>query len=324
MFQSIKHHSVVCLLIFTLLVLGCANTPIKVLTEQQNETFNPKQNKPYVPSFTQDEIDNILNRMMAMEAFHTKNEAIQDTTNVELNEHKKLEKYNELITRGLQLWSVEEYQSSINVYTEAIELIPEKPDAYYGRAMVYYLRFPYRQEYEKAINDLTTAIKYNPSNAEYFCLRGDVYFANSDEFPFTNMLRMSLEEYTNKEYTFYITNMYNAISDYTTASKLDPKNYKYIYKRGTMYLYIKNWNIAIRDLTIAIENMDPNGIHYNLNIQFAYRNRGQAFYEIGIHDLAVNDFRTYSKLEGKEYTVENYIAQKNRDAEIYREKRKKR
>ena len=252
------------------------------------------------------------------------NSTVQDRTETSLNESEKLNRYNELVSRGNQLLSVSEYQSAIGVFTEAIRIIPEKPVAYYRRAMAYYLWSKYPREYEQVIRDITTAIRYDPRNAEYFEFRGDAYFSYSDNYPITNIGRMSSDEYRSREYSHYITNMNNAISDYTTASRLDPTNYRYIFRRGSLHLFTKNWNKAIEDLTIAIENMDPNVMDYRYDISYAYRYRGMAFYEVGNNDLAANDFRQYSELSGNEYTIERYIVQRNREAEQNMEMGKRR
>jgi predicted nucleic acid-binding protein len=252
----------------------------------------------------------------------TTNEPIGNT-NV-LSEAEKLNRYNELVSRGLQLSNVNENQSAIEVLTEAINLLPEVPIAYYRRAVTYYLWNSYPRKTDQAINDITNAIKYDPRNAVYFHLRGDLYSTKASEYPITNIGRMTLEEYTNREYSHYITNKTNAISDYSTAVRLDPTNYEHILARGAQNLFIKRWNDAINDLTVAIEIMDTKGRAYEFQFWDAYRYRGQAYYEIGEFELSNNDFRRYSELSRREYAVENYIEQKRREEESNRERRLRR
>nr|AGS54118.1 tetratricopeptide repeat family protein [uncultured bacterium contig00021] len=239
-----------------------------------------------------------------------------------LNESEKLERYNQLLSRGLQLSNVNENQSAMEVYSEAIRLLPERSEAYYRRSVNYYLWNSYPPKIELAINDITSAIKYDPRNADYFVLRGDLYFRYSSEYPISNIGRMSLEEYRNREYSYYLSNMNKAISDYSTAIRLDTRNYEYYFKRGGLYLFIKDWNKAIVDLTVVIENIDINRLD-NWNIrhayEYSYRYRGMAYYQIGRVDLATNDFRMYSELSGREYTINDYITQEEREAEQNRQ-----
>jgi tetratricopeptide (TPR) repeat protein len=243
---------------------------------------------------------------------------------VTLTESEKLDKYNEIMYRGRQLKLLGESQSAIETFTEAIELIPEKSEAYYQRGFVYYLLTPYPRKLDQAIKDLTNAIKYDPRNDEYFFLRGNIYISNSGEYPFTNRFSMSAEEYANREYSHYILNKNKSISDYTTAISLNPTAYHYFLERGTQYLFTKKWDEAIKDLKIFIENIDPGWMFYETYISDAYKFRGWAFYETGKYDSADMDFKKYTELTGKEYTAQDYLKEKKRDEEIYKERGLKR
>jgi tetratricopeptide (TPR) repeat protein len=240
---------------------------------------------------------------------------------IALNESEKTVIYNELIARGRQLaWLVFEETSAVEVFTEAIRLIPNRAEAYYERAIVYSLwSYPYK--YEEALRDITTAIRYDPPNSDYFILRGNIYSSYSDRYQ-GSVLESN---YQNREYNHYITCRRNAISDYTTALRLNPSDSNYVYfQRGSEYLFLKEWNNVISDMTRIISNMNRESRNFNYYSKEVYRYRGQAYYELSEFILADLDFNAYSNLTGNEYTADIYVTRKLNDEEYNKKYRLRR
>jgi tetratricopeptide (TPR) repeat protein len=69
-------------------------------------------------------------------------------------------------------------------------LNPLYAEAYYGRALSYYVQ----QNYQSVISDTTEAIKVNPSYAEAYMLRGYSYYAGGID---NAKARQDLQTYIN-------------------------------------------------------------------------------------------------------------------------------
>jgi tetratricopeptide (TPR) repeat protein len=67
-----------------------------------------------------------------------------------------------------------------------------------------------------------------------------------------------------------------------------PERGRFYFNRATEYFYLKKYESAIEDFTVAIEKMeDPFEAYYF---------RGKLYFETGVYDKAVNDLKTARKI----------------------------
>ena len=148
----------------------------------------------------------------------------------------------------------EEYEKSIEHFTQAIKLEPSFFEAYHNRGVIY----GQTGGYDRAIEDLNEAIRLHPGLAEAYYNRGITY-QGKDEINF-------------------------AIEDFNKAIALNP-NYAEAYNnRGTVYKQTGDYDRAIEDYTKAIE--------LNPDLDEAYHNRGVAYGQRGNYERAIEDFNT--------------------------------
>jgi tetratricopeptide (TPR) repeat protein len=115
------------------------------------------------------------------------------------------------------------------------------------------------KQYDKAISLLTSALQTNPEKniASY------IYFNRAMAYSEKGQLD-------------------KALSDWSAAIQLNPKNAAAYYNRGNVYSWRREYNLAIRDATTAIQ-LRPKYAN-------AYHNRGAFHYDIGEFDKAIADF----------------------------------
>lgn len=115
----------------------------------------------------------------------------------------------------------------------------------------------------------------------------DYHWALSDHISSTDQ---DTNYYNNRGTAFSSKGDYDrAISDYTKAIELDPKNSDAYYNRGNTYVMKGNFDLAISDFTRAIE-LDPKNSD-------AYNNRGNAYRSKGDNNLARSDFTRANELK---------------------------
>lgn len=134
------------------------------------------------------------------------------------------------------------FNEAIFHYTEATRINPNWIAAYYNRGRAYLLQ---KQAFnkahpnhrrnctetdmlDKAIEDLDKTIKLSSDHAAAYCNRG-----------LAHSLHFTEESYE------------RAIEDYNTAIDLNPDLYNAYCNRGEVYLHLKNWEQAIKDLKEA-------------------------------------------------------------------------
>lgn len=102
--------------------------------------------------------------------------------------------YSQLIKQGLQESNQEEYLTSIETFSQAMEEFPLDYEAYYNRGLSYLML----NQLDKAEEDFNKSIKYNSTFSNSYYLRGNIYQRRGD--------------------------FYSAISDFEKAIKLNPNN----------------------------------------------------------------------------------------------------
>lgn len=102
--------------------------------------------------------------------------------------------YAQLIKKGLRESKQEEYSTSIETFSKAIEENPLDYEAYHNRGLSYLML----NELNKAEEDFDKSIQYNPSYSDSYYLRGNVHQRKGSS--------------------------YSAISDYEKAIELNPYN----------------------------------------------------------------------------------------------------
>ncbi len=145
----------------------------------------------------------------------------------------------------------EEYEKSMEHFTQAIILEPNFFEAYNNRGIIY----GQTGDYDHAIEDLNEAIRLHPGLADAYHNRGLAYEGRG-EIP-------------------------SAFEDFSKAIELNP-NYAEAYNnRGIVHGQMDDYDRAIEDYTKAIE--------LNPNLAEAYTNRGLAYSKKDECDLAIED-----------------------------------
>lgn len=141
------------------------------------------------------------------------------------NKHKQ-EKYIQLIgfRYNLDSPSEEELNNAINIYTQAINLMPNDSTAYISRSSVYF-----RQEkYSEALADVNKAIELGTNKksdlATFYWMRGDIYY---NEATSSDSILMS-----------------QASKDYGTSYDLDSTNQDVLHKYLKTLIFLKQFDKA--------------------------------------------------------------------------------
>ena len=238
------------------------------------------------------------------------------------NGHTAPETAGTLLDRGIQFATRGYFELAIGDFSDAIKQNPYLSEAYILRGKALYasvsdviniaekfervgthfqagrqLSKEQTQAYNRAIADFTEAIRLDENNAVAYSDRGDAYSQKGD-------LDKAIADYNqairlNPQYAWAYNDRGNAyhfkgdtdkaIEDYTQAIRYDPQfSYPY-HNRGNQYLYRSNnqnkedLDMAIADFTEAIK-LDPNVDDY------AYINRGKAYYNKEDYDRAIADY----------------------------------
>ena len=218
--------------------------------------------------------------------------------------------------RGLAQFELEEHLQAAADFTEAIRLDPRVPDYYYHRGRSYERsRQPRTVEaalalVQQAIDDYTAAIHLDPRVRDYFIERGGAYtvfeesvFMAIDDF--TAAIRLDPGDYTGYEegghvYRFmreesretafpFVDSaeserlaLEKALSDYTTATLLEPKVSRLHFTRGLMLrdLGRDTESVVAYNSAEALFSKDP----------WLFANRGLAHLLLGHQEEAELDF----------------------------------
>ncbi len=116
-----------------------------------------------------------------------------------------------------------EYDTTIEIASQAISLYPEYSDAYLNRALAYIAK----TEYKNAINDYNRLLQLEPKHYNAILARADLHSK--------------------------MGNIDKAIADYCKAISLKPDNAELLYSRGQLYRKQNKDDLAKSDFKIACD-----------------------------------------------------------------------
>ncbi len=162
----------------------------------------------------------------------------------------------------------------------AIKLRPRSDALYIERAHIHWWYF---NEYDEAVNDLNKAIERNPDNWEAYMNLGEIY-------------------------TYQLKDLDQGLHNFNQAVRVVPRGIDTPFMgRGLFYKYVKNWELAIKDFTLAIGIFPEN--------PEAYGHRGLAYQNMGLFDETRADYVMFLELtedkpqfEGWRKEIENWLA----------------
>ena len=165
---------------------------------------------------------------------------------------------NQKLKEALKFAYAKNYQESIKLNTEALELKPNWDFPYNNRGNDYSAL----GKYDLAIADFNKAIQLNPN----------WYLA-----------------YNNRGIAYKALGKYDlAIADFNKSIELNPNDADYYNNRGSAYGALKSYDLAIQDFTKAIQ--------LNPNWYGAYVNRGICYQQLGENEKAESDFAKAKEL----------------------------
>lgn len=193
---------------------------------------------------------------------------------------------------ALKLYNKNDYEGTIRLCNEAIELNPSYNFSYNNRALA---RMGLGQ-YEQAIKDFGTSIQMHSACFNAYNNRGAIYRrlnqyekAVDDHNNAIRIKPTSEDSYFNRGLDYYCLGDYKkAIRDFNKALKLNPTYYVAYNSRGVLYLQLKKYKQAIKDFDRALE--------INPNYAEAYHNRGLAYQKIDAEEKAQADFAKAAEL----------------------------
>lgn len=249
--------------------------------------------------------------------------------------NKAIDDYNQAIrlepnfvgayfNRGLVYRIKNDNDRAIEDFTQAIKIDPSFNKLYHNRADLYLEQ----GKLDQAISDYTNAIKGDSRNADAYCGRADAYKRQDkldqaiSDYGEARRLNGNLADakysrsyadayYTRGNESLIRNNFDLAISDYTAALNIEPKNAGIYRSRGDVYFRKNNFDFAISDYTAALNIYPNNGD--------VYCSRGNAYFQKKDFDKAIADYNMALKIKpGDE------LAYRNRSAAYQNQQRSKR
>jgi tetratricopeptide (TPR) repeat protein len=162
--------------------------------------------------------------------------------------------------RGAAYLEIDDIDSAIRDFNEAINRRPDFASAYQNRGVAKFKR----GDYDSALADLNMAIKYDGSSAVFFGFRGVILNAMGEYdlaiADFGKSIRIDKSyaiSFNNRGYAYQRKRMSKeALEDYTEAINLSPKTPKFYIGRASVKMDMDKLDDAIADLNEAIR-LDP-------------------------------------------------------------------
>ena len=160
------------------------------------------------------------------------------------------------LKRGNAYLALNQFKQAVPDYENAIVINPGLPEPYYGLGLIHFKR----QEYREAILRFSKTIQLSPDHLTTDM--GSVVVTHTNPlkglaYAYRGDVHLSLGQYR------------QAISDYTSALKIDPKDSEKYNRRGITYAHLGEYERAISDYSMAIV--------LNPDESSAYKNRGVVY-----------------------------------------------
>ncbi len=197
------------------------------------------------------------------------------------------------LKQGLEHSKVENYEQSVEDFTNVIRLDPHMAIAYAQRGFSY-LKL---NKLDLSLKDCNKALSIDPNLIAAYNCRGNVYIQmekydlalkdfdtalSLNPNDFTSRLNHASGLYYSKQYT-------KMIAECTAAIKANPTNPIPYDNRGLAYHELKKYQLAINDYNKAL-SLRPHNARYICH-------RGISYAEMGQHQRAIQDFDEALKLE---------------------------
>lgn len=211
-----------------------------------------------------------------------------------------------IYNRGIAYSNINKFEEAIEDFNKVLSLKNFREDIVMHRGLAYY----FLNEYRKALTDINKYLKTNPNDYNSIYYQALCYeqlnFTDTAEqlFTFLNTNYPQIIEdiktvATNLEngadYNQNIDLYKKALKLFNNILKIDPNNSDAYMRIGIVYGKMGDLNLAIYNLTIAI-NLNPQ------NAQ-AYTDRGYAYNLTNNNYKAMSDYNTAIKIDSTNYTA---------------------
>lgn len=190
-----------------------------------------------------------------------------------------------------------EIEKALPLYSQAIEIDKNQPDAFVGRAYVY-------EEFgkvDKALADFSAAVKIgHPKQRNNWLARRK----RADLYQSLHRYKEAIDDYTvilkaaptdglyfsRGSCYLKLNNGAAAVQDFSMALKIGHKRASAYEKRGDAYFLLKQNAAALTDYNIALK-LDPDGDESKDSHENLHKNRAEIYKRMGKHDLAKNELQ---------------------------------
>lgn len=160
---------------------------------------------------------------------------------------------NEKIKNGNMFINKNDYVTALEYFKEAIELNPNSASAYYGSAYCY----GQMDDFVKERQNLSRAIQIKPKFYQAYYMRG-VSWGAEDAMSHHDIrkeledARLKNDAWKKRKQEIFLRAK-REIADYSSAININPNFAEAYISRGSAYVVIGNYNLAIMDLEKGIE-----------------------------------------------------------------------
>lgn len=197
--------------------------------------------------------------------------------------------------RGNSYANIGDFNSTLNDYTQAIEIDPNLAEAYNNRGITY----KNKGDADSAMKDYNKAIKTDPNHAGTYNNRGNIYYYRDDFDSAIKDYNKAIElehdfayAYSNRGNLYKKKGDYkSAINDFNQAINIDPRYSNAYNNRGCAYGDIGDLDSAIKEFNKAIK--------FNPQFAYAYNNRGITYHNKGEFNHAIKDFNEAIELNSQ-------------------------
>jgi serine/threonine-protein kinase len=188
------------------------------------------------------------------------------------------------LNRGLAHFELEDYQTAMNDYNQALQINPNRADIYFNRGLSRIAL----GEYQEAISDFNQALKLNPEDAQIYLNRGYIRMQLGDHWGSIEDFDQALRLEPSAAKVFF-NQMTDTLNDELSA--IEDKNQQLaqgLIIRGNLRYELGDYQAALEAFTQAL-SLDPNNIE-------AYNRRSTVRSALGDYQGAIDDLKQVSNL----------------------------